>query len=140
MPTSHLELWLKLTNFLEKRTRAVYKMTFASADPAGAQEFAIRYLGAEYTPQPHKGGNGECALVKWVTFPGTSNVTGRCVVRQPLLSTALNCDRTRTRTRRHQLTLPPLPYMFTRTHYCSHPSLSLIQRFTVYVALCQRVS
>ena len=57
----------------------MYKMTFASADPAGAQDFAIKYLGAEFTPQPHKGGNGECALVKWVTFPGTSNMTGRYV-------------------------------------------------------------
>ena len=40
-----------------------YKMTFASADPIGAQQFAVKYLGAETTPQPHDGGDGRCALI-----------------------------------------------------------------------------
>uniref|UniRef100_A0A7S4BIP6 Uncharacterized protein n=1 Tax=Chrysotila carterae TaxID=13221 RepID=A0A7S4BIP6_CHRCT len=48
-----------------------YKMTFASADPEGALAFSLKYLGASETPQPHTGGNGRCALIKWCTFPGT---------------------------------------------------------------------
>lgn len=50
-----------------------YKMTFASADPVGAAQFAEKYLGAVSTPQPHKGGDGRCALIKWVYFPNSAD-------------------------------------------------------------------
>lgn len=48
------------------------KMTFASADPVAAQEFAIRYLGGIAKQQPYAGGNGQCAMIKWVQFPNTN--------------------------------------------------------------------
>lgn len=53
-----------------------YKMTYASADPIGARDFAVKYLGAVERKQPHDGGDGECALIKWVAFPGTNGGHG----------------------------------------------------------------
>lgn len=54
-----------------------YKMTFASSDPIGAQAFALTYLNSNYTDQPHEGGDGECAMIKWVYFPNTTEASGR---------------------------------------------------------------
>lgn len=45
-----------------------WKVTYAAADPVAARDFSVEYLGAREIPQPHKGGNGSCALIKWVTF------------------------------------------------------------------------
>ena len=53
-----------------------WKSTFASADPAAAQAFAVEYLGARAIPQPHRGGNGTCALIKWVDFPHSCMANG----------------------------------------------------------------
>ena len=47
-------------------------------DPAAAQEFAVTYLGGRAIPQPHDGGNGTCALIKWVTFDETCTGGGTC--------------------------------------------------------------
>jgi hypothetical protein len=49
-----------------------YKITYASADPIGARDFTIKYLGTIEKKQPHAGGDGQCALIKWVAFPGTN--------------------------------------------------------------------
>eukprot|EP00937_MAST-01D_sp_MAST-1D-sp2_P004642 g4642.t1 len=46
-----------------------WKATYAAADPVAARDFAVKYLGAREIPQPHHGGNGTCALIKWVEFP-----------------------------------------------------------------------
>jgi hypothetical protein len=49
-----------------------WKATYASADPAAAQRFAVDYLGARAIPEPHPGGNGSCGLLKWVVFDGSA--------------------------------------------------------------------
>eukprot|EP01051_Picozoa_sp_SAG22_P004241 SAG22_NODE_222_length_14768_cov_6.358920_9_plen_454_part_00 len=46
----------------------VWKATYAAADPVAAQQFAVEYLGATAVPEAHPGGNGTCALIKWVVF------------------------------------------------------------------------
>jgi catechol 2,3-dioxygenase-like lactoylglutathione lyase family enzyme len=50
-----------------------WKTTYASADPVAARDFVVRYFGAREIPQPHRGGNGTCALIKWVEFPQSSS-------------------------------------------------------------------
>ena len=41
-----------------------------------AADFVVRYFGAREIPQPHRGGNGTCALIKWVEFPQSSSSSG----------------------------------------------------------------
>ena len=47
----------------------IFKMTFSTADPVADAAFAIDLFDAEEVQQPHPGGDGSCALVKWVSFP-----------------------------------------------------------------------
>ena len=50
-----------------------WKVTYAAVDPEAAADFCVRYLGARAVPQPLPGGNGTCALIKWVTFDAVPN-------------------------------------------------------------------
>lgn len=47
---------------------SVYKMTFASADPLAAREFAVNYLGAQYELGANSSG---CSHIEWVNFSHT---------------------------------------------------------------------
>ena len=57
---------------LPPATPIAWKATYAAADPAAAQRFAVDYLGARAIPEPHPGGNGTCGLIKWVVFDGSA--------------------------------------------------------------------
>ena len=48
------------------------KTTWAMPDPVAAQKFSMLLLNATYIPQVHPGGNGSCAKINWVAFPGTA--------------------------------------------------------------------
>ena len=50
-------------------TRPVaWKATYAAADPVAAQRFAVDYLGGRAIPGGPAGGDGTCAVIKWVVF------------------------------------------------------------------------
>ena len=42
-----------------------------TADPEAALKFVTTYLSATEKAQPHPGGDGACALVKWALYPGS---------------------------------------------------------------------
>ncbi|KAJ1448303.1 hypothetical protein M885DRAFT_623545 [Pelagophyceae sp. CCMP2097] len=44
------------------------KSTLACADPLAAQDFTLKYIGGLFTDQRVDGGNGSCAIIKWVDF------------------------------------------------------------------------
>jgi hypothetical protein len=72
MPFARLLLYEVLAGLLSGRLSnafdSVYKMTFQTADPAGARDFAVTYLGAQYEISA---GTKGCSNISWVNFSNT---------------------------------------------------------------------